>query len=92
MVIRTFEGEDMQDVLRKVKKELGTEAVILGSQTRRTSGASRERVVVTAGLPGIDPPWLGGGRSPKRSGIVFRYGNPAFARGSGHAPRHCPEI
>ncbi len=61
MVIRTFEGEDMQDVLRKVKKELGTEAVILGSQTRRTSGASRERVVVTAGLPGIDPPWLGGG-------------------------------
>ena len=63
MVIRTFEGEDMQDVLRKVKKELGTEAVILGSQTRRTSGASRERVVVTAGLPGIDPPWLGGGEA-----------------------------
>ncbi|MCL4460712.1 MAG: hypothetical protein M1297_03220 [Nitrospirae bacterium] len=63
MVIRTFEGEDMQDVLRKVKKELGTEAVILGSQTRKTSGASRERVVVTAGLPGVDPPWLPAGES-----------------------------
>ena len=63
MVIRTFEGEDMQDVLRKVKKELGTEAVILGSQTRKRTGASRESVVVTAGLPGIDPPWLG--KTPK---------------------------
>ena len=63
MVIRTFEGEDMQDVLRKVKKELGTEAVILGSQTRKMSGSPRERVVVTAGLPGIDPPWLG--KTPK---------------------------
>lgn len=63
MVIRTFEGEDMNDVLRKVKKALGTDAVILGSQTRRPSGGSGERVVVTAGLPGVDPPWLSAGES-----------------------------
>ena len=63
MVIRTFEGEDMNDVLRKVKKALGTDAVILGSQTRRPSGGVGERVVVTAGLPGVDPPWLSAGES-----------------------------
>ncbi len=65
MVIRTFEGEDMNEALRKVKKELGTEAVILGSRTRRPSGASRDKVVVTAGLPGVDPPWLPAGESSR---------------------------
>ncbi|MHB1285245.1 MAG: flagellar biosynthesis protein FlhF [Leptospirales bacterium] len=65
MVIRTFEGEDMNEALRKVKKELGSEAVILGSRTRRPSGASRDKVVVTAGLPGVDPPWLPAGESSR---------------------------
>lgn len=68
MVIRTFEGEDMNDVLRKVKKALGTDAVILGSQTRRPSGGAGERVVVTAGLPGVDPPWLSAGESRGETG------------------------
>ncbi len=63
MVIRSFEGEDMNEALRKVKKELGTDAVILGSRTRRPSGATRDKVVVTAGLPGVDPPWLPAGES-----------------------------
>lgn len=63
MVIRTFEGMDMNEALRKVKKELGTDAVILGSRTKRPSGTSGEKVVVTAGLPGVDPPWLPAGES-----------------------------
>ncbi|MHB1605329.1 MAG: flagellar biosynthesis protein FlhF [Leptospirales bacterium] len=63
MVIRTFEGVDMNEALRKVKKELGTEAVILDSRTKRPSGTSGEKVVVTAGLPGVDPPWLPAGES-----------------------------
>jgi flagellar biosynthesis protein FlhF len=58
MVIRTFEGQDMNEALKKVRKELGSEAVILGSRTRRPASGRTENVVVTAGLPGIDPPWI----------------------------------
>ncbi len=58
MVIRTFEGQDMNEALKKVKQELGSDAVILGSRTRRPQAGRQENVVVTAGLPGIDPPWV----------------------------------
>ena len=58
MLIKTFEGADMNEALKKVKKELGGDAVILSS--RKASdvvGGGKEGVVVTAGLPQIDPPW-----------------------------------
>ena len=58
MLIKTFEGVDMNDALKKVKKELGGDAVILSSRKASdVSGGGREGVVVTAGLPQIDPPW-----------------------------------
>ncbi len=59
MLIKTFEGADMNDALKKVKKELGGDAVILSSRKSHseTSGGGRGGVVVTAGLPQIDPPW-----------------------------------
>ncbi len=58
MLIKTFEGADMNEALKKVKKELGGDAVILSS--RKASdvvGGGKKGVVVTAGLPQIDPPW-----------------------------------
>ena len=59
MLIRTFEGQDMSEVLRKVKRELGSEAVILDSREGRTATRGRTSgVVVTAGLPEMDPPWM----------------------------------
>jgi len=66
MLIKTFEGIDMNDALKKVKRELGGEAVILSSRKvdksrqgpRKGPAALPEPgVVVTAGLPQIDPPW-----------------------------------
>lgn len=65
MLIKTFEGVDMNDALKKVKKEMGGDAVILSSRktTDGSSGGSRgalqapPKVVVTAGLPQVDPPW-----------------------------------
>ncbi|EQD42669.1 flagellar biosynthesis protein FlhF, partial [mine drainage metagenome] len=59
MLIKTFEGADMNDALKKVKKELGGDAVILSSRKVHpdAAGGSRGGVVVTAGLPQVDPPW-----------------------------------
>lgn len=58
MMIKSFEGVDMNDALRKVKKELGSDAVILSSRKSERSGTSgAPGVVVTAGLPQLDPPW-----------------------------------
>jgi flagellar biosynthesis protein FlhF len=66
MLIKTFEGIDMNDALKKVKREMGGEAVILSSRKvdRPRSGGGRGQskgpdsgVVVTAGLPQVDPPW-----------------------------------
>ena len=58
MMIKSFEGGDMNDALRKVKKELGPDAVILSSRKTERSGPSgTPGVVVTAGLPQMDPPW-----------------------------------
>ena len=48
----------MNEALKKVQKALGGDAVILSS--RKASdvvGGGKEGVVVTAGLPQIDPPW-----------------------------------
>jgi len=59
MLIRTFEGQDMSEALRKVKRELGSEAVILDSREGRSGSIGRSSgVVVTAGLPEMDPPWM----------------------------------
>ncbi len=59
MLIRTFEGQDMSEALRKVKRELGAEAVILDSREGRAGSRGRTSgVVVTAGLPEMDPPWM----------------------------------
>ena len=66
MLIKTFEGIDMNDALKKDKKELGGEAVILSSRKvvktrpgsgKGPSGGKDPGVVVTAGLPQLDPPW-----------------------------------
>ncbi len=58
MMIKSFEGVDMNDALRKVKKELGSDAVILSSRKSERSGSpASPGVVVTAGLPQVDPPW-----------------------------------
>ncbi len=58
MLIKTFEGADMNEALKKVKKEMGGDAVILSSRKAAdVAGGGREGVVVTAGLPQIDPPW-----------------------------------
>ena len=59
MLIRTFEGQDMSEALRKVKRELGSEAVILDSREGRAGSRGKTSgVVVTAGLPEVDPPWM----------------------------------
>lgn len=73
MLIRTFEGVDMNDALKKVKKELGPEAVILSSRkSDQGSKSGVPGVVVTAGLPQIDPPWaqdLPGPPPPTEDGL-----------------------
>lgn len=79
MVIRTFEGQDMNEALRKVKQELGSDAVILGSRTRRLPAGRQENVVVTAGLPGIDPPWVQEPGFQAGSGRAETYGGPGDA-------------
>ncbi|MCL4485589.1 MAG: flagellar biosynthesis protein FlhF [Nitrospirae bacterium] len=58
MMIKSFEGADMNEALRKVKKELGSDAVILSSRkTEKSRSSGSSGVVVTAGLPQLDPPW-----------------------------------
>lgn len=62
MLIKTFEGVDMNDALRKVKREMGGEAVILSSRKIRPGGGRgtgpvESPVEVTAGIPRVDPPW-----------------------------------
>jgi len=54
MLVKTFEAVDMSEALRKVKAELGPDAMIISSRKERRGGIlgffSREVVQVTAGI------------------------------------------
>jgi len=61
MELRTFVGTDLQETLAQVKRELGPEAVILSTQSRRLgpgdNGRGRREVKIVAALtgPGASP-------------------------------------
>lgn len=54
--VRTFRAATISAALARVKRELGPDAVLLGTRMRPSAGTDREEVEITAAPPAAGPP------------------------------------
>lgn len=55
MQVRVFESDDMTSGLKKIRKELGPDALILSTKTVRSNGFGRSKMEITAAIDDIPP-------------------------------------
>lgn len=65
MLIKQFEGINMSDALRKVKKEFGAQAIILSTQEKNLEGNLGKMIEIKAALP--EAPKIEGARALETS-------------------------